>query len=115
LRHVDGPAGIVDVAQDIYPTNHWNAQAINSELTLNTVTGDIIKSSYVPLGEETVETATGPRRAKKYLLTLNRDVEVWYDEAGHWVKLRFQAFDGSMIDYFCLRCGEGPSTESAAR
>jgi len=112
---IDGPEGLKDVSSDIFPTNHWNPAVLNSATTLNTLTGEIIPSTFVRLGDEMVETASGPRLATKYLLTLHREVEVWYDRAGHWVRLRFQARDGSTVDYFCLRCGSGQQTESARR
>lgn len=112
---VDGPAGIFDVVPEVFPTNHWNQAAISGQMMLNTLTGEVMRSNFLPLGEETIETATGKRAAIKYLLTLDRDIEIWYDRAGRWVSLRFEAFDGSSIDYFCLRCGAGRPTESASR
>jgi hypothetical protein len=36
--------------------------------------------------------------AKRYELTGDIDCNIWYRD-GRWVKLRFQASDGSTIDY----------------
>jgi hypothetical protein len=112
---VDGPAGVIDVASAVFPSNHWNPAALDADMTLNTLTGEIIPSNFLPLGTEIVETASGPRLARKYLLTLHRDVEIWYDSAGRWVRLRFEARDGSSVDYYCLRCGTDQNMESASR
>jgi hypothetical protein len=32
------------------------------------------------------------------------NTEVWYDDLGRWVKMRFNGPDGSAIEYVCRRC-----------
>ena len=31
--------------------------------------------------------------------------EVWYDDEGRWLRLRFPGGDGLPIDFICRRCG----------
>lgn len=88
----------------LYPTNHWNPDVLGATAVLNTLTGRLNQVAIVDRGEETVETAHGPRPARRYEYTGDLQAEVWYDDGGRWVKLRFQGRDGSTIDYRCERC-----------
>ena len=47
--------------------------------------------------------------ATRYAYTGDLDNEVWYDDVGRWVKMRFKGRDGSTIDYVCRRCQGGPA------
>ena len=60
-------------------------------------------------GLDTVSTRNGSLRARHYLYSGDLNGEIWYDEDGRWVKLRFRAKDGSMIDYICRQC-QAPTT-----
>ena len=102
---VTGPADSYTVDRRVFPTNHWNAEVIRSSAVLNTLTGKVNNVAIERVGTETVPTGTGPRRATHYRFTGELHTEVWYDDAGRWVKLRFPSKDGSTIDYVCRRCG----------
>jgi len=57
-----------------------------------------------------VETERGDVFATHYVYSGELDTEVWYDDEGRWVKMRFKGRDGSTIEYVCRRCqGPGPS------
>ena len=88
----------------ILPTNHWNASVLTHKRVLNTLTGQVNTVSITAQGIETVTTEFGPIQATRYAYSGDLDNEVWYDEAGRWVKMRFKARDGSIIDYVCKRC-----------
>ena len=55
-----------------------------------------------------VATERGGIPATHHAYTGDLSTEVWYDDAGRWVKMRFEAQDGSTIDYVCRRCQGGP-------
>jgi len=114
---VDSEGRTVRAPADIIPTNHWYAGVVKRDAVLNTLTGGVNEVDIVARGRETVDTAAGPVEATRYAYTGELTTDVWYDDAGRWVKLRFDARDGSTITYRCVRCGQDASGDgrSAAR
>jgi hypothetical protein len=101
---IEGPDGSLQAPAPLYPTNHWNADVLGETRVLNTLTGRINTVSIEPAGREAVTTERGPVWATRYVYKGELETEVWYDDAGRWVGMRFQARDGSTIDYACRRC-----------
>ena len=59
-------------------------------------------------GREPIPTERGDVVASRYSYTGDlADTEVWYDDVGRWVKLRFLGRDGTPIEYACRRCQGG--------
>lgn len=100
-----------EVIEPLYPTNHWNAAVLGQERVLNTLTGRLNRVTIEPLSRETVATERGDIIANHYAYTGDLDTEVWYDDMGRWVKMRFAARDGSTIEYVCRRCQGNPIEE----
>ena len=98
---------------EITPISHWNAALLKGGILLNTFTGEIDKVQVFDQGSDIVATRTGSVRAHHYLYSGDLDGEIWYDDEGRWVKLRFRAKDGSIIDYICRRC-RAPATITEA-
>jgi len=88
----------------LFPTDHWNRQAVGAPHVLNTLTGRLADVAVTDHGAEQVETAHGPVQATRFEYTGDFRSEVWYDSEGRWVKLRFQGKDGSVITYRCETC-----------
>jgi hypothetical protein len=86
------------------PISHWNAALLKGGLMLNGMTGEVDKIQVFDQGLDTISTRNGSLRARHYLYSGDLNGEIWYDSDGRWVKLRFRANDGSMIDYICRRC-----------
>jgi len=105
--------GDFETLAPLFPTNHWNAKVLGERRVLNTLTGRINEVEIVPQGRETVATERGPVPATRFAYTGDLDNEVWYDDAGRWVKMRFKGRDGSTIDYVCRRCQGGPAGNPA--
>ena len=101
---LDLPTGEKKIRIPIFPTNHWNVEVLNERQVLNTLTGEINTVEIILQGRELVVTENGKILATKYAYTGDLETEVWYDNAGRWVKMRFSAKDGSVIDYVCRRC-----------
>ena len=93
----------------LFPTNHWHAGVLNQTQVLNTLTGRINDVQIVDGDRETVDTERGPIQATHFAYTGDLEKEVWYDDAGRWVKMRFKGTDDSIIDYVCRRCQGGAS------
>jgi hypothetical protein len=99
-----GTNGKFNTPAPIFPTNHWNVDVVNHTLVLNTLTGLLNTVSITAQGSETIPTENGPINATRYSYSGDLKNEVWYDNEGRWVKMRFEASDGSIIDYVCKRC-----------
>lgn len=106
--------GTVIVEAPLFPTNHWNAAVLSQSRVLNTLTGRVNNVRIVPRRREPVPTERGDVMATHHAYTGELATEVWYDDAGRWVKMRFKARDGSTIEYICRRC-QGGRLEKAQR
>lgn len=104
---LSGPKGSSVAPASIFPTDHWHPGVVNQTQVLNTITGRVNSVEIRDLGDEEVETSQGSVRARHYLYTGQLNNEVWYESSGRWVKMRFPARDGSIIEYVCETCGSG--------
>jgi hypothetical protein len=115
----DATGLLVETTKGAYETpatlaiSHWNAALLKGGLMLNGMTGEVSNVEVFDQGIDTVETRTGSLHAHHYLYSGDLNGEIWYDSEGRWVKLRFRANDGSMIDYICRRC-QAPATITEA-
>jgi len=98
----------------LFPTNHWNSNVLSASQVLNTLTGEVNTVRIEPSGREIVPTERGDTVATKYAYSGEFETEVWYDEQGRWVKMRFAGKDGVPIEYICRRC-QGSQPESASK
>lgn len=106
--YVTGRKGDFVATDWVYPTNHWNAGVIGSDVVLNTLNGALAKVEILRQGIETVETKQGSVDAERIEYTGElRDTTVWYDQAGRWVKMVFTTKSGETIEYVCKECGLG--------
>ncbi|MAZ01643.1 MAG: hypothetical protein CMN56_00725 [Sneathiella sp.] len=101
---IESVNGQADSEVSLFPTNHWHAGVLNQTQVLNTLTGRINDVQIVDGDRETVDTEKGPIQATRFAYTGDLENEVWYDDRGRWVKMRFKGTDGSIIDYVCRRC-----------
>ncbi len=101
---IEGPAGSATATGQLFPTNHWHAGVLAANRVLNTLTGRINQVTIEAAGPEAVEVAGGRLQATRYSYRGDLETTAWYDARKRWVKLRFQAKDGSTIDYLCLTC-----------
>lgn len=101
---VDGPSGRLDADFGILPTDHWHPDVLGATRVLNTIKGTVDDVEIIDEGIEEILTAAGPLVAKHYRYTGDLKNNVWYDSSRRWVKMRFEAEDGSIIDYVCKTC-----------
>ena len=102
---VVGPKGKTVIPSAIFPTNHWNVAVLLETRVLNTLSGE---TSQVKITKQRLEKIRAEGRwieATKYQYTGDIDTTVWYDDKGRWVKMRFPAKGGSIIEYECTTCG----------
>lgn len=102
---VVGPEGTQAGPSDLFPTNHWNAGVIGSNRVIDTLKGTVANVRIADRGVETVIAGGRKQQARRFAYTGDVETEVWYDDAGRWLKMRFIAQDGSVVEYICERCG----------
>ena len=85
---VTGPGGTQKVRPDIIPNSWWNPELAKQSELLSTLDGKVLKVKIEDAGEESVDTAAGPVKAHRYVLTGEVEREVWYDADGRWVHMR---------------------------
>jgi len=95
---VDGTEFSGEVELGILPSSHWNVLQTQAGRILSTEDGEIIEIAVSPKGRETIEVAGEEVEAIRYLMDSDIDVDLWYDDAGRWVKLAFTA-RGQDIEY----------------
>jgi len=95
---VDGTEFDGQVTASIIPSSHWNFAATQATELLSTEDGEILDVSVSEQGKETIIAAGEEVEATRYLLDSDIDVTLWYDEAGRWLKLAFEA-RGQNIEY----------------
>ena len=103
--HVERGEERYTLPSPIISTNHWNADVVKTNKVLNTLTGNINNVQINQMGREKVKILNGEIEATRYDYQGDlTDTSVWYDDQNRWVKLRFKARDGSLIDYRCRTC-----------
>jgi hypothetical protein len=105
--HSSGRKGEFVADAWVYPTNHWNVGAVDSDVVLNTLDGQIVKVDILRQGIEPVDTRNnGPIDAERFEYTGElRDIIVWYDRDGRWVRMKFTTKTGETLEYVCRECG----------
>jgi hypothetical protein len=91
----------------LYPTNHWNVGAVDSDIVLDTLTGQMSNVEILRQGIEPLETRkNGTIDAERFEYTGElKDVIVWYDRDGRWVGMKFTTKKGETLTYVCRECG----------
>jgi hypothetical protein len=85
---VSGPGGTTKVRADIIPNSWWNPEVPKQSELLSTLDGKVLKVAVQDAGEDMVDTAGGPVKARRYILSGEVEREVWYDSQGRWVHMR---------------------------
>ena len=108
---VIGPQGVESDPAPIFPTDHWHPGVLEADRVVNTITGSINQVALTEQGTDTVETERGPVLATHYAYTGDLATDIWFDRSGRWVKLRFEAKDGSTVEFRCRLCQGGAARQ----
>ena len=103
---VSGADGTQVLPDDIISTSYWRRETVEQDRLLNTQNGRVMAVQVAPLGTETIRAAGQDITASRYRTSGDLQLDVWYSEAGQWVKLRFEN-RGSEIDYELVDTGGG--------
>jgi|SRR5215468_4700647 len=97
---IEGPGGPAIAPADAYTSNSvWNTAVLEQKTVIDAQHGGIIGLSVRPQGQQPVAVAGAQVPAEKYqVVTPFVAGNVWYDEAGRWVKALFEK-DGEKMEY----------------
>lgn len=95
---IDGPEGRIEAPAGTFPTHPWNQEILSQSFVMDTKTGALLKVMAKEVGRETIQVAGRSIQTVKHQITGDQEREVWFDEDGNWVKLRFYK-DGSAITF----------------
>lgn len=93
----------------LVPTSYWFADTLKQQQIIDTQNGRVFPVAIAAQGRETIEAAGRQIEANRYTLSEQIVMNLWYDDAGNWVKTSFDA-RGSTIDYVLQ-----PSHSASAR
>lgn len=81
------------------PSTHWNEAELDGPW-INPQDGELLHPDVARQGPGTVEDVEGQRLlARRYVLSGDVQMDLWYDATPAWVALRAPAHDGSIIRY----------------
>jgi hypothetical protein len=101
LRVTGASGGITDFSAGTLPTSWWTRPPLNVHEMINTETGERLPVRVTRVGRETVETSSGRISADHIRVQGTLTVDLWYDDAGHWVGCAFTA-SGQHMTYRLL-------------
>lgn len=73
------------------PTSYWAYSTLKKPNWLNTQSGPLLKVAVAPNGVETIKTRAGDVKARRYDVSGELEISLWYDDKNRWVKSRFKA------------------------
>lgn len=95
---IKGPNGTARADPSVFPTHPWNPTIVDRATLMDTKTGELLTVSTKAAGEETITVAGRPVPARRYVMTGDLERELWFDERGNWIQLRFKR-DGASLTF----------------
>ncbi len=96
-----GPLGPVEMPLGVLPTSWWSRPPLTTREMLNTETGARLPVRITLIGRETINAGGRHIQADHIRVAGTLSVDLWYDEAGHWVSCAFSA-SGQHMTYRLL-------------
>jgi hypothetical protein len=93
---IDGPNGQSEAPLTVVPNHPWNHDVIARTLLFDPVDGKVLQVDVTDAGEEAIELAGRRVMARKYLVSGDLKLELWYDLGGAWVRWRMQDERGTV-------------------
>ena len=93
---IDGPNGHSEAPLMAVPDHPWNHDVVGRTLLFDPVDGTFRRVEVTDAGEVPVEVGGRQIMARKYLVSGDLEVELWYDENGGWVKWRMHDGRGAV-------------------
>jgi hypothetical protein len=90
-----GFAGVVP--GPIAPTSYWNYENLRKSRWFSTQSGKVVTVSVAAKGVETIPIRGVPSPARRYEVTGDFAITLWYDAQNRWVKSRFTVNDSEIV------------------
>ncbi len=103
---VEGSSGRFVAPADVMPSSYWNPKTVEKTRLLDTQHGRLIQVEIAPAGLERVGLAGRAVEARRYSMTGDLTLDLWYTAQGEWAKTSFEA-RGAEVTY--ARQGQGPA------
>lgn len=84
---------------DTMPTSYWREDFVRSDTIMDSQNGRRLDLAVRPQTYEMASLARNEVPARRYQISGDIDLTLWYDADGRWVKSAFTATDGSRIEY----------------
>jgi hypothetical protein len=96
---VDGSdgSGRIRAPEGALPATYWNPAVLAGPM-LDAQTGRLLRTNVTAGAVEDIDVAGGRVRARRYVLTDDADLEIWYDLGGNWAHMQMRRA-GSLITY----------------
>ena len=96
----------------VLASHHYNIAVLQQGQVLNTLTGRLNRFEVDDLGMEVLALVDGELQARRYRYRGElHDTEVWYDNDGRWVGLRFNDPRGAQLEFRCRSCKADSRTQ----
>lgn len=92
---VETGEGRLMAPRDILPTSYWNPRTVKQNRLLDTQRGRLLDVQSRLLGQEVLD---GGVAARRYRLSGDLDLDLWYSATGEWLKTAFEA-RGAAVSY----------------
>lgn len=103
---IEGSSGRFLAPADVMPTSYWNPRTVEETRLLDTQRGRLIQVEIAPAGAESLTLGGRPVEARRYAVTGDLNLDLWYTAEGEWAKTSFEA-RGAEVVY--ARPGNGPA------
>ncbi len=94
----DGKTEERNLPATIVPTSYWNPATVRQTALLNSVNGKLLDVKILERGAEPVKINATPVAARKFSITGELALDLWYDAGNEVVRLAFEN-RGSLIEY----------------
>jgi Family of unknown function (DUF6134) len=93
---IDGPKGHSEAPATVVPDHPWNHDAIGRTLLFDPIDGTFRHVEVADAGEAPIQVDGRKIMARKYVVSGDHEVELWYDESDAWVQWRMQHERGAV-------------------
>jgi hypothetical protein len=83
---------------DAFPASYWSLATVRQSRLFDTADGRVLAINVRDLGTESVRTVAGAVPAQRYAVNGELTLELWYDAAGCWLKMRYDE-DGYRVEF----------------
>jgi hypothetical protein len=75
---------------DAFPASYWSLATVRQSRLFDTTDGRVLAVTARDAGPDSVPTAVGTVPARRYVIDGELKLELWYDAAGCWLKMRYE-------------------------